>query len=119
MTWHTRSAWLGRSFPRPGIPLKSSAPAGRRLSEPGPHPPRLWPEDLDRQYELWLKLSERCGGRLHYRDVVGVALSLLERNCKASNEEAIGILTRDLWLQKATPVEARNGKRPGNHSRLE
>ena len=24
----------------------------------GPHPPRLWPEDLDRAHELWLQLSE-------------------------------------------------------------
>ena len=24
----------------------------------GPHPPRLWPEDVDRLHELWLRLSE-------------------------------------------------------------
>jgi hypothetical protein len=38
----------------------------------GPHPPRLWPEDLDRAHDLWLKLSENFGSRLHHRDVIGV-----------------------------------------------
>jgi amino acid transporter len=46
----------------------------------GPHPPRLWPEDLDRLHDLWLRLSERegFGSKLHHRDVVGVALRRLE-----------------------------------------
>ncbi len=38
----------------------------------GPHPPRLWPEDLDRLHEMWLKLSEQAGCHLHHRDVVGL-----------------------------------------------
>ena len=48
----------------------------------GPHPPRLWPEDVDRAHELWLKLSsdERLGSKLHHRDVVGVALRRLEKD---------------------------------------
>ena len=45
----------------------------------GPHPPRLWPEDVDRVHELWLTLSERFGSRLHHRDVVSVALRRMER----------------------------------------
>ena len=24
----------------------------------GPHPPRLWPEDVDRLHDLWLRLSD-------------------------------------------------------------
>ncbi len=42
----------------------------------GPHPPRLWPEDVDRLHELWLELAERAGlgSKLHHRDVVGTAL---------------------------------------------
>ncbi|MCZ2075559.1 MAG: APC family permease [Bryobacterales bacterium] len=45
----------------------------------GPHPPRLWPEDVDRLHELWLQLGEEegLGSKLHHRDVVGVALRLL------------------------------------------
>ena len=39
----------------------------------GPHPPRLWPEDIDLVHELWLDLSDDFGSKLHHRDVVGVA----------------------------------------------
>jgi hypothetical protein len=45
----------------------------------GPHPPRLWPEDLARLHDLWLRLTgEGFGSKLHHRDVVGVALRRLE-----------------------------------------
>jgi hypothetical protein len=41
----------------------------------GPHPPRLWPEDVDMVHRLWLKLSAGGGGaKLHHRDVLSVAL---------------------------------------------
>jgi amino acid transporter len=41
----------------------------------GPHPPRLWPEDLDLLHRLWLELGARGpGAKLHHRDIVGVAL---------------------------------------------
>jgi hypothetical protein len=47
----------------------------------GPHPPRLWPEDVQRLHGLWLSLSETpLGSRLHHRDVLGVALRRLERD---------------------------------------
>src|SRR5882757_6860552 len=51
----------------------------------GPHPPRLWPEDVDRLHNLWLKLSaeERLGSKLHHRDVVGFALRRLEQELSA------------------------------------
>jgi hypothetical protein len=45
----------------------------------GPHPPRLWPGDVDLVHDLWLELSEEFGSKLHHRDVVGVALRRLER----------------------------------------
>src|SRR5262249_13943445 len=44
----------------------------------GPHPPRLWPEDVDLVHELWLELSDDFGSKLHHRDVVGVALRRME-----------------------------------------
>jgi len=45
----------------------------------GPHPPRLWPGDLDLLHRLWLELSAKTpGGKLHHRDVVGVALRRLQ-----------------------------------------
>jgi amino acid transporter/nucleotide-binding universal stress UspA family protein len=41
----------------------------------GPHPPRLWPEDIDMVHRLWLRLSAgRVGSKLHHRDVLSVAL---------------------------------------------
>ena len=40
----------------------------------GPHPPRLWPEDIDLVHGLWLELSDDFGSKLHHRDVIGVAL---------------------------------------------
>jgi amino acid transporter len=48
----------------------------------GPHPPRLWPEDVDRLHRIWLRLCAQSGvgSRLHHRDVVGVALRRLEHD---------------------------------------
>ena len=41
----------------------------------GPHPPRLWPEDIDLVHKLWLEVKGRgLGAKLHHRDIVGVAL---------------------------------------------
>jgi len=60
----------------------------------GPHPPRLWPEDLDRAHDLWLKLSENFGSRLHHRDVIGVALRRLEKDLDAA--ERSGEVLTDL-----------------------
>ncbi len=41
----------------------------------GPHPPRLWPEDVDLAHRLWLELSGMGpGSKLHHRDIIGVAL---------------------------------------------
>ncbi len=50
----------------------------------GPHPPRLWPEDVDRLHELWLRLSsgDALGAKLHHRDVVGIALRRLQRDLR-------------------------------------
>jgi amino acid transporter len=57
----------------------------------GPHPPRLWPEDVDLLHELWLKLtqSESLGSKLHHRDVVGVALRRLNKDLSAEGREIV------------------------------
>jgi len=57
----------------------------------GPHPPRLWPEDVDRLHDLWLQLSdsENVGSRLHHRDVVGLALRRLEKELSTEEREEI------------------------------
>jgi nucleotide-binding universal stress UspA family protein len=63
----------------------------------GPHPPRLWPEDLDRAHELWLRLQEHFGSRLHHRDVVGVALRRLQKDLESERQkEVLGDLENEL-----------------------
>ncbi|MGA2184444.1 MAG: APC family permease [Bryobacteraceae bacterium] len=57
----------------------------------GPHPPRLWPEDLDRLHEIWLKLTEAdgVGAKLHHRDVIGVALRRLEKELSSEGRDQV------------------------------
>ena len=57
----------------------------------GPHPPRLWPEDLDRLHDLWLELSgtEHVGSRLHHRDVIGVALRRLQHDLASEDRPKV------------------------------
>jgi len=64
----------------------------------GPHPPRLWPEDLDRLHDLWLRLSEdHFGSKLHHRDVIGAALRRLEKDLDSDRRtDAIEDLNREL-----------------------
>src|SRR5579871_484270 len=63
----------------------------------GPHPPRLWPEDLDRAHDLWLKLTEQFGSRVHHRDVIGVALRRLQKDLESERKsEVLTDLEREL-----------------------
>jgi amino acid transporter len=57
----------------------------------GPHPPRLWPEDVDKLHDIWLKLSadEKLGSRLHHRDIVGYALRRLETELDSAQRAEI------------------------------
>ncbi len=64
----------------------------------GPHPPRLWPEDLDRLHDIWLELSENegFGAKLHHRDVVGMALRRLQRDLTGErHQEVVDELRRE------------------------
>jgi amino acid transporter len=65
----------------------------------GPHPPRLWPEDVDKLHDLWLRLSEdeALGAKLHHRDVVGLALQKLEQELRSpERDEVIRMLREQL-----------------------
>ena len=57
----------------------------------GPHPPRLWPEDVDKLHDLWLRLScdEAAGSKLHHRDVVGFALRRLQQDLDGPDGEQL------------------------------
>ncbi|MCW5982807.1 MAG: APC family permease [Bryobacteraceae bacterium] len=93
-------AW--EKLPEPRLPLSLEVISPERPSvfvNLGPHPPRLWPEDVDRLHELWLELTERAGfgSRLHHRDVVGVALRRLESDLDgAGRAEVIENLRKEL-----------------------
>jgi hypothetical protein len=61
----------------------------------GPHPPRLWPEDIELAHRLWLKLSEMGPGhKLHHRDIIGVALRRMnqELGSERANEVVDDVL---------------------------
>ncbi len=56
----------------------------------GPHPPRLWPEDVELVHDIWLELSEKyAGSRLHHRDVVGVALRRMQEQLNSQERDAV------------------------------
>ena len=85
-------AWERLPEPRHPFSLEIISPG--RPSEYvnlGPHPPRLWPEDVDRLHEIWLKLSENegIGAKLHHRDVVGAALRRLEQQLGSDEREKV------------------------------
>ena len=56
----------------------------------GPHPPRLWPEDVDLVHDIWLEVSEKyAGSKLHHRDVVGVALRRMQEQLQSEEREEV------------------------------
>ncbi|HTA42084.1 MAG TPA: APC family permease [Bryobacteraceae bacterium] len=86
-------AWESLEAPRPSLSLEIVLPDANEESlffNLGPHPPRLWPEDIDLVHRLWLELSSRgTGAKLHHRDVVGVALSRLERQLHSEQSDEV------------------------------
>jgi amino acid transporter len=93
-------AWERLPEPRHPFSLEIIAPDRPSMYvNLGPHPPRLWPEDVERLHELWLRLTEEpgIGARLHHRDVVGVALRRLERDlANEKRNEVIEEIRREL-----------------------
>jgi nucleotide-binding universal stress UspA family protein len=81
-------AWERLEEPRHPFSLEVLAP-GRPsyFANLGPHPPRLWPEDVARLHDMWLQLTQGAfGSKLHHRDVISVALQRLEQDLNDSNE---------------------------------
>jgi amino acid transporter len=75
-------AWEKLPHPRPQITLQILDTRAEKYQyfNLGPHPPRLWPEDIDLLHHLWLEISARgFGAKLHHRDVVRVALRRLDK----------------------------------------
>ncbi len=95
-------AWERMPKPRHPFSLEISSPDRDPVFvNLGPHPPRLWPEDVDRLHQLWLRLADETslGSKLHHRDVVGVALRALEQNLDgAAREEMVKLVVAESAL---------------------
>ncbi len=83
-------AWEKLPEPRQPFSLEIIAP-GRPSSfvNLGPHPPRLWPEDVDLLHHLWLNVTEDVGSTVHHRDVVGLALRRLQQELTTEERNQI------------------------------
>jgi amino acid transporter len=85
-------AWESLPEPRHAFSLEVISPDRPSMYvNLGPHPPRLWPEDVDRLHELWRRMSETegVGSKLHHRDIVGVALRRLERDLTSEERDQV------------------------------
>jgi hypothetical protein len=105
-------AWEQSPEPRHAFSLEITNPdRPSSFVNLGPHPPRLWPEDVDRVHRIWLRLSEDpgVGCKLHHRDVVGVALRRLEQDLEKRDPSD---LARDL------EQEMQREEEPGESSQL-
>ena len=69
-------AWEKMPQPRHSFSLEITTPdRPSTFVNLGPHPPRLWPEDVDLVHEMWREISDKyAGSKVHHRDIVGVAL---------------------------------------------
>ena len=86
------AAWEKLPTPRPTLSLEVVPDDGSSsvFVNLGPHPPRLWPEDIDLLHKLWLDLSETGPRhRLHHRDVVGLALHRLQQDLQGPERDTI------------------------------
>lgn len=95
--------WERLPQPRPALSLELVQDDGESLFfNLGPHPPRLWPGDVELVHQLWLELSEkRFGADLRHRDVVGLALRRMDRDLKSDRApEVIEDLKREIRYRK-------------------
>jgi len=86
-------AWESLPTPRPSLSLEIVMPDPNQSMyfNLGPHPPRLWPEDVDLTHRLWLELIDKgVGNELRHRDVVSVALRRLQKELQET--ESVDIL---------------------------
>ncbi len=101
-------AWELLPEPRPSISLEIVLPDPNQslYFNLGPHPPRLWPEDIDLVHRLWLELTEKGpGAKLRHRDVVGVALRRLDQEFHSGLEtEVMKDILREVAEHPPEPV---------------
>ncbi len=102
-------AWERLPQPRPQLSLEifDEESAKQMFFNMGPHPPRLWPQDIDLLHRLWLMLADRgAGHKLHHRDVVHVALCRLEADLRsASAPEVIKGVLKEASEERQPPEQ--------------
>ncbi|MDQ6698704.1 MAG: APC family permease, partial [Acidobacteriota bacterium] len=102
-------AWEQLPAPRPSLSLEVVLPNPDKSAyfNLGPHPPRLWPEDVDLVHRLWLDVSEKGPGfKLRHRDIVGVALRRMEREMQSGRmEDVMSDISLEVEQHPEPPVE--------------
>ncbi len=86
------NVWEKLPAPRPSLSLEIVLPDGAQSTyfNLGPHPPRLWPEDVDLTHRLWLTLIDKgAGDELRHRDVVSIALRRLQRDIDSAADDRL------------------------------
>jgi len=80
----------------------------------GPHPPRLWPEDIDLVHEMWLEISDKyAGSKVHHRDIVGVALRRMREQLKSQQrDQVVHDVLEELEHRKEPAMTRGNGNPP-------
>jgi hypothetical protein len=83
--------WEKLPEPRPPLSLEIvlDNPKETVFFNLGPHPPRLWPEDVELAHQLWLELSALAGAKLHHRDLIGVALRRMNAELHSDRAEEV------------------------------
>jgi len=84
--------WEQLPTPRPAISLEIVLENQKDVVffNPGPHPPRLWPEDIELAHRLWRSLSGKgLGSKLHHRDIVGVALRRMAKDLESERSPGV------------------------------
>ncbi len=106
-------AWEKLPAPRPSLSLEVVLGSEKSVYfNLGPHPPRLWPEDVALVHQLWLDLSARgFGAKLHHRDVVGVALRRLARDLNTQDgNEVLTDISAEVEAPHPTEPATREGQ---------
>jgi amino acid transporter len=105
-------AWEKQDEPRHAFSLEIITPdRPSTFVNLGPHPPRLWPQDIDIVHELWLELSDKYGGsKLHHRDIVGVALRRMrEQLGSKARDEVVHDILEEIENRKDPVLTSGNG----------
>jgi amino acid transporter len=101
-------AWEKLPEPRHAFSLEVITP-GRKSTfvNLGPHPPRLWPEDVDLVHEMWLEVSDQyAGSKVHHRDIVGVALRRMRSDLHSQErDEVVNDILDELSHRKDTDTQ--------------